>query len=616
MSNITPNGVLLAGGERLNYALSTDPTTALSFFYTSGANANFVIVPFPNLLSEGGADAPLSPFPDNHILTTLTDTCEFNDIYKIFTTGLITGEGVVNSQSGLKYPGMGYIGAGWGTDAAGMPLQPLIVHIAELMDAGLNANVDAIKHAGRITFDAGSIHAGLNIWPATLTGSTGNVNAPPYGARLRLKASYTWPGFDGLCPTTFCHNVVNAVIQWLKNYGFFVSDIGSNWNLDYDGGSATNFDIFQAFREVNTNLTGNSTNFEVVNEAPFNTNATDSGTDPNNWRVKLGNGIVTPDNAMTIVATDSLSQTGQASIALQGVAVGVENPTELMMAGCGTVQFNAWATGATNRNVTYALSPSGGANGTITSGGLYTCPSTGAVSSRTNTTVTVTSVADNTVSATFLITVIPVDANGALDVSLGKAQSSDYPDTASIVWYSDLLTGIPDTPTLFPPFQNSLSNGLTSPTGANSAVAPGIYTQGTLGAENDFHFKVHVANGTHTLTAYIGNLADTAINQAAFSFDCNGTRTLGITDVFTQTGALNAASALTCTVNATTGLIHAAVRYQGVNLGTQGGQCTIPCYATGGALFMNAIKVSAAAALGPTSVLSTSVVVKTTTVVH
>jgi uncharacterized protein YjdB len=82
----------------------------------------------------------------------------------------------------------------------------------------------AIRHALRFEATEGHINGtqGAHLWPARHDSSTPNSNAPPMGARFRLKASYDISGFS---PHT------QVVLQALKHYGMLLSDVGLDWEL-------------------------------------------------------------------------------------------------------------------------------------------------------------------------------------------------------------------------------------------------------------------------------------------------------------------------------------------------------------------------------------------------
>jgi hypothetical protein len=591
----------------------------------------------------GGYVGP--PGRDEHVITTYRDTCKQQEVYQLYQSNLTTANPGGNSQSGVIYSLTNFVHPGYGTDAALTYISPLTVHLDELLAAEAG-NLDAIQHAVRITEDAASIDASVGIWPAqppggyaacrggqnwvitsdgsgAITGTGFNINWPagmpvningannsiasigsptsltltrqlkagsftmnlphtdcaPYGARFRLKSSFAWPGFDGLCATQACRNVINALLRAEQRYGFVLADVGSNGNADYDGGQYTSNDIGNAFRELYTKLIFNNANFEAVDESALNTRQGGGAADQRWMEVSLTNGMVTPDGAAVLQVSDGAGNKGYYSAALQGVAIGVPNPIEVVMAGAGPIQFSPWTTGSSNTGYSCSLSGQRSA-GAITSRCLYTPPSKENITTRTDVTVTVTAAADNTVTKTFQVTLLPVAADGSLYISLGKTvPAHTYTDNTGIAWWNDMPTDLPLA--LFPDFSSGGGGGVW--TGANSADAPGIYTQGEMGVtQNDLHFPVWVPNGNVTGTIYMANVLSTAANRQSFSFDCNGNRVIGVTDLFTYTGSkgTHSAAPLTCASRVTNGMLHMVLRWQGVNLSSDS-CCTQPVYHTG-----------------------------------
>ena len=647
-SNTDPSNIVYTAAQRIHGStvLSTDTSSPMFFYYTRQANGPFIFMPFPYTLAESGTDVPGgligSPGRDEHIVTTYRDNCKQQEIYQLYQSNIYVPNPGGNSQSGVIYDLTNFNHPGYGTDAAGTFLSPLLVHLDELLSAEAG-NLDAVRHAGRVDEDAASIDASVGIWPAqspggfagcrggqgwavsadgttTLAGSGFNINwppgtpvilngssyvvasvtstssitltksvragsysmslshtaCPPYGARFRLKSSYVWSGFDAICPTAACQNVVKALLRSQQRYGLVLADVGSIGEIDHDGGQFTSNDIGNAFREIATKLLFNKDNYEAIDESVLNTSQGGGASDQKWIEARLDNGVMVPDDAAVMKVTDSASNVGYFSVALQGVAIGVPNPIEVVMAGAGPIQFSPWVTGSSNMGYSCSLSPSRGSNGNITNRCLYTAPLPSEITTRTDTTVTVTAAADNTVTKTFHITILPVAVDGNLYISLGKSAYSDtYTDNNGIVWWSDMAPGRPLA--LFPDYVSGGGGGTW--TGANSADAPGIYTQGELGTSvNDLHFPIWVPNGTVTGTVYMANFAAGA-NMQGFSFDCNGARVIDISDTYTYTGSKGAHSAapLTCSPQVTNGKLHMVLRWQGVNLQSDP-CCTLPVY--------------------------------------
>ncbi len=97
-------------------------------------------------------------------------------------------------------------------DAAGFPIAPLLFNADELA-------VGSINHAIRFVLPNPRIRRAVYVRPATHAGAPdGPLNAPPYGARLRLKASYD---LSRLSPAA------QVVARAMQKYGMFLSDDGN-----------------------------------------------------------------------------------------------------------------------------------------------------------------------------------------------------------------------------------------------------------------------------------------------------------------------------------------------------------------------------------------------------
>lgn len=97
-------------------------------------------------------------------------------------------------------------------DAAGLPIAPLLFNADELATGSIN-------HAIRFILPNGRIRQGVYVHPATHAGAPrGPVDAPPYGARFRLKASYD---VSRLSPPA------QVVARALQKYGMILADGGN-----------------------------------------------------------------------------------------------------------------------------------------------------------------------------------------------------------------------------------------------------------------------------------------------------------------------------------------------------------------------------------------------------
>jgi hypothetical protein len=98
-------------------------------------------------------------------------------------------------------------------DAAGYPIAPLLFDADEVA-AG------AIRHAIRFILPNARIRRGVYVHPAThgTRATTGPPDAPPYGARLRLRADY---------PVDSLPAGARVVARAMQTYGMFLADGGN-----------------------------------------------------------------------------------------------------------------------------------------------------------------------------------------------------------------------------------------------------------------------------------------------------------------------------------------------------------------------------------------------------
>ena len=99
-----------------------------------------------------------------------------------------------------------------GADAGDLPMSTLILKTSDIQ-AGV------VNHAMRFTISNSRIRASVYVHPSThLGGPTGGATTLPYGARLRLKASYD---------TSALSAPGKVVAAALKKYGMFLADGGN-----------------------------------------------------------------------------------------------------------------------------------------------------------------------------------------------------------------------------------------------------------------------------------------------------------------------------------------------------------------------------------------------------
>ena len=200
-------------------AAGTPTVTATQLDYNSKPYPNPWPFPTSALIEQG----------DMHCLAFDVGNCKLYEVYNfVWGPGMTTftgGSGTVWDTT-IDDPGNGS-----GSDAAGLPVIPLLIRYDELVGAG------AITHALRFTCAA--TEQG-HIAPARASASSSagsgvpsdphDPTYPPMGMRVRLKASYD-PTAHSFAPSTV------ALLKALQKYGLLLADNGSSHSPMYVTGS-------------------------------------------------------------------------------------------------------------------------------------------------------------------------------------------------------------------------------------------------------------------------------------------------------------------------------------------------------------------------------------------
>lgn len=191
-------------GIPYNMIGKNQPMKTVTFQYNTESDPGPYPIP-PDALVESGSD--------RHIL--VIDTINLK-LYELFNATR-NSDDTWNAGSGAVYdltsnalrPDF------WtSADAAGLPIFPGLVRYDEVVEKGV------INHALRFTVQN---TRNAFIHPATHAASnSNNVNYPPMGTRVRLKAGFEISGFSP-------H--IQVILKALKKYGMFVADNGSNWYI-------------------------------------------------------------------------------------------------------------------------------------------------------------------------------------------------------------------------------------------------------------------------------------------------------------------------------------------------------------------------------------------------
>ncbi len=154
-------------------------------------------------------DAPIEAGSDAHVLVLRQGECK---LYELFSARFVGPGWEADSGAVFDLYSNALRPDGWtSADAAGLPILPGLVRYDEVSSG-------KISHALRFTVWRSQR---AYIPPARhQAGATDDVNYPPMGLRLRLKASYNISAFTG---------EARVILEALKTYGMFVADNGSSW---------------------------------------------------------------------------------------------------------------------------------------------------------------------------------------------------------------------------------------------------------------------------------------------------------------------------------------------------------------------------------------------------
>lgn len=436
------------------------------FYYTGAYNATpWLIPPVPALKRENGSYVSDQNGSDHHIVAVNTDTCKFYEVYNDYVNGpRVSGGSTYTATSGYAYTGTAYPLATSGTtDAAGLPLGPLTLHLDELQNG-------AIKHALRFTLAGGYIYANSNAtptWPATEP-HFGNAspNSPPYGARYRLKASYNIATFPAYAQT---------ILLGLQQYGMFLADAGTGPTVTVSSDLSRNSTAMAALGAI-SNAHIPLSQFEVVDESSLMVSAgsaqVKTGTASGQYAALLASGVTVP-------------------ITLQGIAVAVPDPTIYIAAGTYTYQLPSSVIGSNNKNVTWTLTSGPGA---VTSGGLYSPPAAATIATATAAMLQVASQADPTATQIVKLVVLPVNATtGTLRLDSGSTNS--FTDKGGYVWQANAGFEAGDYVQLGGDYPNW-------PAQTNPEI--GVYQSMSYTFGSDIEYRLIVPNATYKLRYMFG----------------------------------------------------------------------------------------------------------------
>lgn len=394
------------------YGLGTS-SQSMVFNYTPSNNGDFKVGDALDLRVENGVFADKDVDKDTHVLAIDTNTCIASELYKLYPIGSQSDCLTCNSQSGVTINNRYNIVQG--PTAGGLPITSLQIKYRELRDC-VDRGIP-IQHALRMTFSVG-ILANSHKWPAVAHATDGGEL--PFGTYVRLVSTYSATGSAG----------AQCIQQTLKDFGAILDDGGINGHVQIEQSAIADYDLFSIMNELAGISEFKVRNLESVNVSSLQDTNTASPT-YGYGRVTSTNSYVQPTSFAVAIASNTNS--GQSSfmpIIIRPVSIGTEREVGYsFQAGADQYQIPIWVKGASDTSFSCSMTPT---IGTLTSGGLYTPPTTSTI--RSSGTVTCTATADSAnAKVIFPILVYPDEA---IRVRLANATNVNYgPDTNGDTWY-------------------------------------------------------------------------------------------------------------------------------------------------------------------------------------
>jgi hypothetical protein len=294
------------------------------------------------------------------------------------------------------------------------------IHISGLTGTWAAANGD--QTATAIDNYHFTVQLNTSGWGAMPSGGIVEFDFFPYGATVRLKAS-----FD---PNTICTSTdlstycpyLHVYLNTLKKYGMIISDgtiPSDNWdNGTVDSEFHPNVLIDAATVIFNASqLQPLEQYLEVVNRSTQQLSSNFSSYQQTNTN-------------RTYVQVCGSAGCATDDVILQGTTIGTDRERLTIAAGV-SYQLNVWVNGNVNTGLTYSVG-SGIAGANVSSSGVLTMPN---CTVKQRGMVTVTSSADPNALPLFIeVTCLPVSPDGSYRLALGNF-TGDYTDSGNYVWY-------------------------------------------------------------------------------------------------------------------------------------------------------------------------------------
>lgn len=265
--------------------------------------------------------APIEGYPnpgsgDRHVLVLDTATCFLYELYSSYpqTNSWNAGSGAVWDLTANEQRPYTWTSA----DAAGLPIFPGLVRYDEVA-AG------EIKHAIRFTVQSSS--AGFVPPASHWAGNSSNVNAPPMGMKLRLKATFDVSGYSA---------ANQVILNAMKKYGLILADNGSS--LYISGAPDDRWDNSDLHNLGNVH----GSDFEVVQMTPIYTSANvPTGSAPTITQFQTSASSITAGSSATLSW-----QVSGASYVIVSPEIGATRGTSVTVKPGATTTYTLYATNA------------------------------------------------------------------------------------------------------------------------------------------------------------------------------------------------------------------------------------------------------------------------------
>ena len=213
--------------------------------YSDESDPGPMPIPLDAAIEGGSSEDPNPGAGDRHVLVLRQGDCMLYELYNTERAGggfRVSSSAIWNLKANHTRP------AGWtSADAGGLPILPGLLKYEEVASG-------EIRHALRFTVP--QVRRAY-VAPASHCGPHTSAALPPYGTRVRLKASFSLAPYSG---------DALVILTALKRYGLILADQGSGWYVT--GTSDPRWE--GALEQLNDHhVTGND--FEVVETGPVTT---------------------------------------------------------------------------------------------------------------------------------------------------------------------------------------------------------------------------------------------------------------------------------------------------------------------------------------------------------